>query len=56
VVDLSDQLADPVETLFGVQLGGGTPDLFPDLMANSLRRADLAAWAAARDIALVRAT
>lgn len=31
-----------------------TPDLFPDLMAASLRREDLHAWAAARDIALVR--
>jgi Mg-chelatase subunit ChlD len=138
VVDLSDDLADPVETLFGIQLGGGTdinaalaycqslvtrpaatqlvlisdlfeggnaeemleraatlvasdvnlivllalsddgapgydvahaqkfaslgcpvfactPDQFPDLMAHALRRADLAAWAAERDIALVRA-
>jgi predicted transcriptional regulator len=24
VVDLTEQLADPVEVLFGVQLGGGT--------------------------------
>ena len=24
IVDLSDQLADPVEVLFGIQLGGGT--------------------------------
>jgi hypothetical protein len=24
IVDLTDQLADPVEVLFGVQLGGGT--------------------------------
>jgi Mg-chelatase subunit ChlD len=31
-----------------------TPDQFPDLMAAALGRADLAAWAAARDIALVR--
>ena len=33
-----------------------TPDLFPDLMAAALRRDDLADWAAARDIALVRAS
>jgi hypothetical protein len=32
-----------------------TPDRFPDLMAAALNREDLAAWAAARDIALVRA-
>ncbi len=31
-----------------------TPDQFPDLMAAALKREDLAAWAAARDIALVR--
>ena len=31
-----------------------TPDLFPDLMAAALRRADLWAWAGARDVALVR--
>jgi Mg-chelatase subunit ChlD len=137
ILDLTDELADPVEVLFGVQLGGGTdinaalaycetkiaqparthlilisdlyeggnsaamleraaalvasgvnlivllalsdvgrptydanhagklaalgcavfactPDLFPDLMAAALRRDDIAAWAAARDIALVR--
>jgi Mg-chelatase subunit ChlD len=139
ILDLTDELADPVEVLFGVQLGGGTdinaalaycetkitrparthlvlisdlfeggdagamlaraealvasgvnlvvllalsdsgrpgydanhagrlaalgcpvfactPDLFPDLMAAALRRDDIAAWAGARDIALVRAT
>ena len=137
ILDLTDELADPVEVLFGVQLGGGTdinaalaycetkierpgkthlvlisdlfeggdaaamlgraealvasgvnlivllalsddgrpgydanhagklaalgcpvfactPDMFPDLMAAALRRDDIAAWAAARDIALVR--
>ena len=32
-----------------------TPDQFPDLMATALKRDDIAAWAAARDIALVRA-
>jgi hypothetical protein len=32
-----------------------TPDQFPDLMAAAFQRADMAAWAAARDIALVRA-
>jgi hypothetical protein len=139
ILDLTDELADPIEVLFGVQLGGGTdinaalaycetkiaqpvrthlvlisdlfeggdaaamlaraaalvasgvnlivllalsddgrpaydanhagklaalgcpvfactPDVFPDLMAAALRREDIAAWAAARDIALVRAS
>jgi Mg-chelatase subunit ChlD len=139
ILDLTDELADPVEVLFGVQLGGGTdinaalaycetkiaqparthlvlisdlyeggnaaamleraaalvasgvnlivllalsdhgrpsydanhagklaalgcpvfactPDLFPDLMAAALRREDISAWAAAREIALVRAS
>lgn len=139
ILDLSEELADPVDVLFGVQLGGGTdiaraleyasglvrqptrahfvlisdlyeggdreaclahaaalvasgvnlivllalcdegspgydpdlaarfaalgcpvfactPDRFPDLMAAAFRRADLAAWAAACDIALVRGT
>ncbi len=139
ILDLTDELADPVEVLFGVQLGGGTdinaalayceakvtrptrthlvlvsdlfeggnaaemlarsaslvasgvnlivllalsddgrpgydtnhagklaalgcpvfactPDLFPDLMAAALRREDIAGWASARDIALVRAS
>jgi len=32
-----------------------TPDQFPDLMATALKRDDVWAWAAARDIALVRA-
>jgi Mg-chelatase subunit ChlD len=137
ILDLTDELGDPVEVLFGVQLGGGTdinaalaycetkisqparthlvlisdlyeggnaaamlaraaalvasgvnliallalsddgrggydanhagklaalgcpvfactPDQFPDLMAAALRREDIAAWAAARDIQLVR--
>ena len=31
-----------------------TPDQFPDLMASALQRQDIAQWAAARDIALVR--
>lgn len=31
-----------------------TPDEFPDLMATALKRADIAAWAASRDIALIR--
>ena len=138
IVDLTEELADPVEVLFGVQLGGGTdinravaycgdrierptkahlvlitdlyeggdanalverlsrlslmgvnvivllaltdtgapaydpalsakvaalgipvfactPDQFPDLMATALRRGDIAAWAAERDIKLIRA-
>jgi hypothetical protein len=33
-----------------------TPDQFPDLMATALTRQDIAAWAAANDIAAVRAT
>lgn len=45
IVDFSEELADPVEVLFGVQLGGGT----------DIKRADLQEWAARRDIALVRA-
>ena len=139
ILDLTDELSDPVEVLFGVQLGGGTdinaalaycetkitrpgkthlvlisdlfeggnatamltraaalvtggvnlivllalsddgrpgydanhagklaalgcpvfactPDMFPDLMAVALRRGDIAAWASAHNIALVRAT
>lgn len=138
VVDLTEQLADPVDVLFGVQLGGGTdinvalgyceslieqparthlvlisdlfeggnakdmlarvarlkqsgvnvivllalsdqgqpgydpthagaiagmecpvfactPDQFPDLMACALTRQDIGQWAAARDIAVIRA-
>jgi hypothetical protein len=138
IIDLTDELADPVEVLFGVQLGGGTdinaalayceskilrpakthlvlisdlfeggnaasmlaraaalvasgvnlivllalsddgrpgydanhagklaalgcpvfactPDIFPDLMAVALRRGDIAAWAGAHNISLVRA-
>lgn len=31
-----------------------TPDAFPELMATALQRADINAWAAARDIALIR--
>ena len=137
IIDLSEELADPVEVLFGVQLGGGTdinralaycqglisrpakthlvlitdlyeggnaqemlaraaalvgsgvnlivllalsdagkpgydpnhaqkfaalgcpvfactPDQFPDMMAHALKRADLAQWAASREIATVR--
>jgi hypothetical protein len=32
-----------------------TPDQFPDLMATALKGSDVSAWAAAQDIALVRA-
>jgi Mg-chelatase subunit ChlD len=39
----------------GCPVFGCTPDQFPDLMAAAFQRADLTAWAAARDIALVRA-
>lgn len=31
-----------------------TPDEFPELMATALQRGDIKAWAAARDIALIR--
>lgn len=31
-----------------------TPDQFPDLMAAALNRADIAQWAASRDVALIR--
>lgn len=31
-----------------------TPDQFPDLMATALKRADIWAWAASRDVALIR--
>jgi hypothetical protein len=31
-----------------------TPDEFPDLMATALQRGDIGAWAAPRDIALIR--
>ena len=37
IVDLTDQLADPVEVLFGVQLGGGTDN---QRGAGLLRKAD----------------
>ena len=33
-----------------------SPDQFPELMAVVLKREDIAAWAASRDIALVRGT
>jgi hypothetical protein len=33
---------------------GCTPDQFPDLMAAALARQDIAQWAAANDIAVVR--
>jgi Mg-chelatase subunit ChlD len=39
---------------FGVPVFGCTPDLFPDLMATALSKGDVAAWAAANDIAAVR--
>lgn len=38
----------------GVPVFACTPDQFPDLMATALRREDIAAWAAARDIKLAR--
>ncbi|MBV9974636.1 MAG: VWA domain-containing protein [Hyphomicrobiales bacterium] len=48
--DLAGQVA-----ALGAPVFACTPDQFPDLMAAALRRQDLAAWAAARDIKLVRA-
>jgi Mg-chelatase subunit ChlD len=39
----------------GIPAFACTPDQFPDLMAAALNRADIAAWAAARDITIVRA-
>lgn len=38
----------------GIPVFACTPDAFPDLMAAALRREDIGAWAATRDIALVR--
>ncbi|MBV9054041.1 MAG: VWA domain-containing protein, partial [Hyphomicrobiales bacterium] len=46
--DLAGQVA-----ALGAPVFACTPDQFPDLMAAALRRQDLAAWAAARDIKLV---
>ncbi len=39
----------------GVPVFACTPDQFPELMATALRREDVHAWAADRDIKLVRA-
>lgn len=39
---------------YGIPVFGCTPDQFPDLMATALKRGDVAAWAAGRDIALIR--
>ena len=38
----------------GVPVFACTPDLFPDLMAAALQRQDIAGWAAANDVTLVR--
>jgi hypothetical protein len=38
----------------GIPVFACTPDLFPDLMAAALKRQDIAAWAAAREIKVVR--
>jgi hypothetical protein len=46
VENLMEELTDPVELLFGVQLGddtdihGCSPDKFPDLMAAALNKQD----------------
>lgn len=47
------QLSGRVAAL-GVPVFACTPDQFPDLMATALRGDDVAAWAAAQDIKLVR--
>jgi Mg-chelatase subunit ChlD len=47
------QLSGRVASL-GVAVFACTPDQFPDLMAAALRREDVHAWAAARDIKLIR--
>lgn len=39
---------------FGCPVFACTPDQFPDLMATALTRQDIAQWAAANDIALIR--
>lgn len=51
VVDLTEQLTDPVDILFGVQLGGGT-----DINAAAIERRDIGAWAAERGIVTAHAT
>lgn len=38
----------------GIPVFACTPDQFPDLMATALRRQDISAWAAERDIKLIR--
>jgi hypothetical protein len=38
----------------GIPVFACTPDLFPELMAAALKRQDIAAWAASRDITLSR--
>ncbi|MDR1119081.1 MAG: VWA domain-containing protein, partial [Bifidobacteriaceae bacterium] len=48
------ELAERVAAL-GIPAFGCTPDQFPDLMAAALKREDIAAWAAAQDIKVVRA-
>jgi hypothetical protein len=50
-----DNYADKLAAL-GSPVFACTPDLFLDLMAAALRRDDIADWAAARDIPLVRAS
>jgi Mg-chelatase subunit ChlD len=40
---------------FGIPVFSCTPDLFPELMAATLRRDDIAAWASRADIKLIRA-
>ena len=47
------QLSARVAAL-GVPVFACTPDQFPDMRATALRREDLHAWAADRDIKLIR--
>jgi len=47
--DNARRLAD-----LGIPVFACTPDLFPDLMAAAISRADLGQWAASRDIVAAR--
>jgi hypothetical protein len=45
-----------VFAVLGCPVFACTPDRFPELMATALKRGDIWAWAASRDIALVRSS
>ncbi|HLK58255.1 MAG TPA: hypothetical protein VKU00_16940, partial [Chthonomonadaceae bacterium] len=40
---------------FGIPSFACTPDLFPDLMANAIKKQDLSRWAATQGITVARA-